>query len=419
MNQVDVIIGLQWGDEGKGKMIDVLCENYDIVARYQGGPNAGHTIIFDGKKIVLHTLPSGFCRPHCLNVIGNGVVINPTILKKEVEHLATTLNKPQSDIAKRLVISNKASLILPTHPLLDQFQEEAKGTAKIGSTLKGIGPCYMDKTARNGLLVGDIFDTHFEERLRFATAHHISIMNQKYRPDSLEEWLQAIEWLKTLKIESTELLINAALNDNKKILAEGAQGAMLDINFGTYPYVTSSITTTSGVCQGLGIAPQKIGKVFGVFKAYTTRVGEGPFPSELNDATGILLREKGFEFGSTTGRPRRCGWLDLPLLNYAIMINGVTDLMLMKVDVLADLPHVHIASHYTMNEQIFTTACTDKLFLMQTEIGYEIFPSWKGIFEEYRNETNFKNYIRFIEQKTKLPISYISYGPDRDQVSIE
>ena len=348
--KADVLLGLQWGDEGKGKIVDVLTPKYNVIARFQGGPNAGHTLIFDGKKHVLHTIPSGIFREDTLNVVGNGVVIDPVIFKREIDALV----ERGVDPTKSLVISRKAHLIMPTHGLLDAASEQAKGKAKIGSTLKGIGPTYMDKTGRNGLRVGDLESPHFKERYEALKTKHIRMLKQypEYSYDLSQHedaWLDAVENLKNFKLIDSEHVLNGALNDGQAILAEGAQGTMLDIDFGTYPYVTSSNTITAGACTGMGIAPNKIGEVFGIFKAYCTRVGSGPFPTELKDETGEKLRSAGMEFGATTGRPRRCGWLDLPQLKYAVMVNGVTQLCMMKADVLGEFDEVKVCTHYMHN----------------------------------------------------------------------
>ncbi|OFZ36862.1 MAG: adenylosuccinate synthase, partial [Bacteroidetes bacterium RIFCSPHIGHO2_02_FULL_44_7] len=352
--KVDVLLGLQWGDEGKGKIVDVLTPKYDIIARFQGGPNAGHTLEFEGIKHVLHTIPSGIFREGVMNLVGNGVVIDPVIFKAELKKL-----EPFGiDIPSRLLISKKAHLILPTHRLLDAASETAKGKDKIGSTLKGIGPTYMDKTGRNGLRVGDIFSPKFKEKYAALVEKH-RMMLQRY-PDfeyDLSEsegpWMQAIEELKQLKAVDSEQYINDAIRAGKKILAEGAQGTMLDIDFGTYPFVTSSNTVTAGTCTGLGVAPTKIGKVIGIFKAYCTRVGSGPFPTELLDEVGEKIRRDGHEFGATTGRPRRCGWVDLPALKYAIMINGATELSMMKADVLDSFDTIKVCTHYMIDGERF------------------------------------------------------------------
>ncbi len=352
--KIDVLLGLQWGDEGKGKVVDVLTPQYDIIARFQGGPNAGHTIEFDNKKFVLHTIPSGIFNQNTINVIGNGVIIDPFILRKEINKLTES----GIDVSENLLVSSKAHLILPTHRLLDAVYEEAKGRTKIGSKLKGIGPCYTDKISRNGIRVGDIEHDNFDERYKNARTRHIRIIEQyntDYEQITIDgakfsdyekQWHEALEELNKLKKINSEYFLNKQLKDGKKILAEGAQGTMLDVDFGSYPFVTSSNTTTAGVCIGLGIAPKNIGKVYGIFKAYCTRVGSGPFPTELFDNDGDALRKVGNEFGSTTGRPRRCGWLDLPGLKYAIMLNGVTELMMMKSDVMNQFKEIKAATDY-------------------------------------------------------------------------
>ncbi|MFT5168260.1 MAG: adenylosuccinate synthase, partial [Saprospiraceae bacterium] len=344
---VDVLLGLQWGDEGKGKIVDYLAPKYDIVARFQGGPNAGHTLIFDGKKFVLHTVPSGIFRQNLLNVIGNGVVIDPITLEKEIKNL----DDAGVNYDGRLLVSRKAHLILPTHRYIDAASEAAKGVEKIGSTLKGIGPTYMDKTGRNGIRVGDILNADFKSKYDILRAKHLGLV--KLYPDidfNLEEqeaeWFASLDTLKSLPMVDCEYYLNKAIKDGKKILAEGAQGSMLDIDFGTYPFVTSSNTVTAGVCTGLGIAPTKIGEVIGITKAYCTRVGSGPFPTELDDEMGELLRQEGGEFGATTGRPRRCGWIDLPQLKYTIMLNGVTQLVITKIDILNNFETINAGTHY-------------------------------------------------------------------------
>ena len=347
--KVDVVLGLQWGDEGKGKIVDVLANSYPVIARFQGGPNAGHSLHFEGKKFVLHTVPSGVFRKNATNIIGNGVVIDPIIFKEECMEIEAT----GVPVRERVVISKKAHLILPTHRIIDAASEAAKGKSKIGSTLKGIGPTYMDKTGRNGLRVGDILTADFADRFLTLKNKHIATLAQfdyQYNAEEKEsEWMEAIEYLKTFNLVDGEYVANKYLSDNKKILAEGAQGTMLDVDFGSYPFVTSSSTTCAGVCTGLGVAPTKIGKVYGIFKAYCTRVGSGPFPTELNDETGEELRKKGFEFGATTGRPRRTGWLDLPALKYAIMLDGVTELIMMKADVLDTFETIKVATGYKVN----------------------------------------------------------------------
>src|ERR1035437_2193549 len=349
---VDVLLGLQWGDEGKGKVVDVLSPDYNVIARFQGGPNAGHSLEFNGIKHVLHTIPSGIFRDNCINIIGNGVVIDPIVLKKEI----VKLESMGVDVRSRLFISKKAHLILPTHKHLDAASESNKGKDKIGSTLKGIGPTYMDKTGRNGLRVGDIFNEMFRDRYDFLKSKHDSILkgyDYTYDLEKLEEeWFEGIEFLKTFHLVDAEHLINKYIKEGKTILAEGAQGSLLDIDFGSYPFVTSSNTITAGACTGLGVPPNKIGDVIGIIKAYSTRVGSGPFPTELLDETGELLRKIGNEFGATTGRPRRCGWIDLPALKYAIMINGVTKLVMTKADVLSGFETIKVCTHYKYMGQI-------------------------------------------------------------------
>ena len=350
---VDVLLGLQWGDEGKGKIVDVLTRKYDIIARFQGGPNAGHTLEFEGKKHVLHTIPSGVFHKNVSNIVGNGVVIDPVILKKELDKLLSQ----EPDVLSRLKISKKAHLILPSHRLLDAASEAAKGKKKIGSTLKGIGPTYMDKTGRNGIRVGDILLSNFEELYRNLVSKHKLLLsgysNFSYNLCELEEdWFTAINFIRKLDIIDSEPHINHAIRDGRTILAEGAQGTLLDIDFGTYPFVTSSNTTCAGACTGLGIAPNRIKNVYGIFKAYCTRVGSGPFPTELFDKTGEAIQSQGHEFGATTGRPRRCGWLDLPALKYAIDVNGVTELMMMKADVLSGIGNIKVCTAYSFKGEV-------------------------------------------------------------------
>jgi adenylosuccinate synthase len=419
--KVDVLLGLQWGDEGKGKVVDVLTPQYDIVARFQGGPNAGHTLEFDGKKVVLHTIPSGIFRENTMNVIGNGVIIDPFImLNKEIKQIASL-----TDVKKKLYISEKAHLILPSHRLLDAANELSRGEKKIGSTLKGIGPTYTDKVSRNGLRVGDILLDDFEDkydRLKSMHLRQINCMGFDYNniqfdglsfSDYESAWFAAVEELKTFTICSTEYLLNNALKNNKKILAEGAQGTLLDIEFGSYPYVTSSNTITAGVCSGLGIAPNKIGTIYGLFKAYCTRVGEGPFPTELFDETGNQLREQGNEFGSTTGRPRRCGWLDLPLLKYACMLNGVTELIMMKADVLNILPVLKICTAYNQSGE----STTEIPFHLSSSLKpeYHEIKGWNQDIDIQNMPLELKEYISYIENYLELKIKLVSVGPDRNQ----
>lgn len=416
--KIDVLLGLQWGDEGKGKIVDVLTPNYSIIARFQGGPNAGHTLEFDGIKHVLHTIPSGIFRKGTKNIIGNGVVIDPVILAKEINALkALGVN-----IKEQLYISKKAHLILPTHRLIDAASEAAKGTAKIGSTLKGIGPTYMDKTGRNGLRVGDILTPSFGDKYKALVEKHKQLLgfyNYSYDLVELEKpFWEGIAVLKELLFIDSEHFLNESLEANKTILAEGAQGSLLDVDFGTYPFVTSSNTMTAGACTGLGIAPNKIGEVIGIFKAYCTRVGSGPFPTEqLNDA-GELMRKNGNEFGSTTGRARRCGWLDIPALKYAIMINGVTQLIMMKADVLSDFETLKVCTHYKINNVI-----TDKfpydICDAVIEPVYTDLNGWSKDLTAINTEGNFPEelsaYIQFIEKAVGVPIKIVSVGPNRTQ----
>ena len=372
----DVLLGLQWGDEGKGKIVDVLTPNYQVVARFQGGPNAGHTLEFEGIKHVLHTIPSGIFREGTINIVGNGVVIDPITLRKELDALRL-LNV---DINKRLFISRKAHLIIPTHRMLDAASEAAKGKEKIGSTLRGIGPTYMDKFGRNGLRVGDIETSDFLARYNRLKTKHLDLLTSlNYKPEVQEDenvFFDAIEQMKKLNFVDSEHLINKQLREGKKILAEGAQGALLDIDFGSYPFVTSSNTITAGACTGLGIAPGKIGRVYGIFKAYCTRVGSGPFPTELTDETGERIRKSGSEFGATTGRPRRCGWLDLPALKYSIMINGTTDLIMTKADVLSGFDTIRVCTHYLINNSSYDYMPYDIVNETITPV-YKDIPCWQ------------------------------------------
>jgi adenylosuccinate synthase len=420
--KVDVLLGLQWGDEGKGKVVDVLTPSYDIITRFQGGPNAGHTLEFNGIKQVLHTIPSGIFRENKINIIGNGVVLDPSVFKKEIE----SITRNGFDLKNKLYISKKAHLILPTHRLIDAASESSKGDTKIGSTLKGIGPTYRDKIGREGLRVGDLLD-NFESKYQSLKNMHLQLLDSFYHydyKDQLEkmetEWFDAISTLKMFPFIDSENYINKALNDDKSIIAEGAQGTMLDIDFGSYPFVTSSNTICAGACTGLGIAPQKIGKVFGIFKAYCTRVGMGPFPTELFCNTGEDLRIKGNEFGSTTGRPRRCGWLDLVALNYSIMINGATDLIMMKADVMDEFDTIKICTGYKVNGEVITDFPYE--LNEKTEPVYVELPGWKCDLTKLSSENEFpdqfKSYIKFIEEKTGVPISIVSVGPNRDQTII-
>ncbi|MAV81173.1 MAG: adenylosuccinate synthase [Flavobacteriales bacterium] len=420
--RVDLLLGLQWGDEGKGKIVDVLTKKYDIIARFQGGPNAGHTLEFDGIKHVLHTIPSGIFHKKSLNLIGNGVVIDPVIFEKEIRNLEPY----KIDLKTRLFISRKAHLILPTHRLLDAASELSKGKSKIGSTLKGIGPTYMDKTGRNGIRVGDIEMKNWLEKYRkLANKHEQLIKNLnvdlQYNLAELEsEFFDSIETLNKIEFIDSENFIYDHLDNGNKILAEGAQGSLLDIDFGTYPYVTSSNTTAAGACTGLGIPPNKIKNVFGIFKAYTTRVGSGPFPTELFDRTGKKIASVGKEFGATTGRPRRCGWLDLVALKYAVKVNGVTNLMMMKGDVLSGLKKIKVCIKYNYNgKEIshYPFTLEDNLKPVYKELeGWNDDISQTQKYDDLPN--TFLNYVKFLEKELKVPISIISVGPDRKQTII-
>ena len=422
MNKVDVLLGLQWGDEGKGKIVDVFTPKYNVVARFQGGPNAGHTLVFEGKKFVLHTIPSGIFQGDKVNIIGNGVVLDPAVFKKEIE----MLKQGGVSIENQLCISKKAHLILPTHRLLDATYEKAKGDAKIGSTLKGIGPTYTDKTSRNGLRVGDILGD-FEAKYDKLKQRHIAIMEQ-YNFDYKEElasyekeWFNGIEVLKQFKFVDSEQYVNDLLADGKSVLAEGAQGTMLDVDFGSYPYVTSSNTVAAGACTGLGIAPSRIGDVFGIFKAYCTRVGSGPFPSELFDAVGADIRNKGCEYGSTTGRPRRCGWLDLVALKYSVMINGVTQLIMMKSDVMDSFETIKIATSYKIDGEEVVHFPYD-LDGVDVEPIFTPMKGWKTDMTKMTSANQFpaefNDYVAFIEKYLGVPVKVVSVGPDRDQTII-
>jgi len=417
--KVDVLLGLQWGDEGKGKIVDVLTPKYDIIARFQGGPNAGHTLAFEGIKHVLHTIPSGIFHSEVTNIIGNGVVIDPVVFQKEIEKLAPF----SMDIRKNLLISKKAHLILPTHRLLDAASEAAKGTNKIGSTLKGIGPTYMDKTGRNGLRVGDIFSPKFQEKYNQLVEKHEGILKHhegfEYNLAEMEKpFFEGIELIRSFTCIDSEQILNSALKNGSKILAEGAQGTMLDIDFGTYPFVTSSNTVTAGTCTGLGVAPTKIGSVIGIFKAYCTRVGSGPFPTELNCADGEKIRKEGNEFGSTTGRPRRCGWIDLPALKYAIMINGVTELAMMKADVLGVFETIKVCTHYKINGEIVDYLPFD-IDGLDIEPIYIELKGWNCDLTQLDSIENapqaLKDYITYLEKELEVPITTVSVGPDRKQ----
>ncbi len=418
--KIDVILGLQWGDEGKGKIVDYLASNYDIVARFQGGPNAGHTLKFDGQKHVLHTIPSGIFRENLINVIGNGVVIDPITLQKEIDNL----NKTGVSFLDRLFVAKKAHLILPTHRHIDAATESFKGKEKIGSTLKGIGPTYMDKTGRNGLRVGDIMLPNFKERYEALKEKHNSILKLYPEIDfdlkaEEEKWFAGLETLRSLKQINSEYFINKALKSGKRILAEGAQGSMLDIDFGTYPFVTSSNTVSAGVCNGLGVAPSTIGEVIGITKAYCTRVGSGPFPTELTGEVGEYLRAEGGEFGATTGRPRRCGWIDIPQLNYTIMLNGVTQLVVTKVDILNNFDEISVATHYHYDGKQQDELPFD-LSNVPVEPVYKQYPGWKQSLDGVRNyedmPINVKNLVGAIENQLNVPVSIVSIGPERQEL---
>lgn len=419
MTKVDVLLGLQWGDEGKGKIVDVLTPNYDIIARFQGGPNAGHTLEFEGIKHVLHTIPSGIFRPGVLNLIGNGVVIDPVIFQKELEKLEPF----NINLKERLALSKKAHLILPTHRLLDAASEHAKGHNKIGSTLKGIGPTYMDKTGRNGLRVGDIFLPNFKEKYDQLVEKHVGMLAHyegfTYDLAELEgPWFEGIEILRNLTAVDSEQFMYEAQKAGKKVLAEGAQGTMLDIDFGTYPFVTSSNTVTAGTCTGLGISPRAIGEVIGIFKAYCTRVGSGPFPTELDDEVGEAIRKEGNEFGATTGRKRRCGWIDIPALKYAIMINGVTELSMMKADVLSIFDEIKVCTHYIVDGERMDYLPYD-INNLDVQPVYESVPGWNCDLTELSSwgdaPAELKSYVTYLEEKLETPITVVSVGPDRVQ----
>ncbi|MGV3507733.1 MAG: adenylosuccinate synthase [Sphingobacteriaceae bacterium] len=420
---VDVLLGLQWGDEGKGKIVDVLSPKYDLIARFQGGPNAGHTLEFDNQKYVLNTIPSGIFNEKTMNLIGNGVVIDPIILKRELENLKKSGFDPVAD--KKLVIARKAHLILPTHQLLDAASESKMGDGKIGSTLKGIGPTYMDKTGRNGLRVGDTMLPDFKEKYTKLVNKHKSILEHYGEiPDFSEKeaaFFEAIEYLKTIPQVDSEHFVNQYINMGKSVLAEGAQGAMLDVDFGSYPFVTSSNTTAAGACTGLGIAPSKIGSVVGIFKAYCTRVGGGPFPTELHDEVGEQLRKTGHEFGATTGRPRRCGWIDLPALKYAVMLNGVTELVMTKADVLSGFDKIYACTHYEYNGETIDYMPYDICSIEPKPVFKEI-EGWNedltGIKTVAEIPAKLMEYVKYLESEIGVPVRYLSVGPDRVQTLI-
>ena len=415
--KIDVLLGLQWGDEGKGKIVDALSPEYDIIARFQGGPNAGHSLEFNNVKHVLHLIPSGIFHSNKLNLIGNGVVLDPAVFKKEVEMLGF----PLEEVIKRLVISKKTHLILPGHRILDAASENSKGIFKIGSTLKGIGPAYTDKVSRNGLRVGDILRDNFTDIYKNTLEYHLNLAKSYNFSFDLAEyekgWFEGIELLKQFTLVNGEYLVHDLLDKQKRILAEGAQGTMLDIDFGSYPFVTSSNTISAGACTGLGVAPGQIGEVFGIFKAYCTRVGSGPFPTELNDETGEKIRETGFEFGATTGRPRRCGWLDLPALKYAIMINGVTKLFMTKADVLSGFGKIRVCTAYKINGTI-----TDQIPFehdAHIEPVYREIEGWddeiSAVREYSKLPSALHSYISYLENETGVPVTMVSVGPDRKE----
>jgi adenylosuccinate synthase len=420
---VDVILGLQWGDEGKGKIVDYLADKYDIVARFQGGPNAGHTLKFDGHKFVLHTVPSGIFRPGLINLIGNGVVIDPITLNKEIDKLEAF----GTDYLDRLLVAHKAHLILPTHRYLDAASEKSKGKSKIGSTLKGIGPTYMDKTGRNGLRVGDIVAAGFDQKYKALKEKHLQLA--RIYPDvdfdiEAEEnnWMESLELLRSLQLVNGEYYINEALSKGKRVLAEGAQGSMLDIDFGTYPFVTSSNTITAGVCTGLGVSPKKIGEVIGITKAYCTRVGSGPFPTELHNEEGEFLRAEGAEFGATTGRPRRCGWIDLPQLLYTIMLNGVTQLVVTKIDVLNKFETIKAATHYEYDGRESNELPFD-LINKVINPKYQSYPGWKTSLDSAKGFDALPQaaqaYLNALEEALDVPITMISTGPERSKLILK
>lgn len=420
--KINILLGLQWGDEGKGKVVDYLAPKYNIVARFQGGPNAGHTLEFDGIKHVLHQIPSGIFRPDIKNIIGNGIVLDPVIFKKEIDNLA----KFSLNLKENLYISKKAQLILPTHRILDAAYEQDKGEMKIGSTLKGIGPAYQDKIGRLGLRVGDVLSPAFRDKYNSLSSKHTAILDfygYKYTLENAEnEFFEAVDLLKQYKLVDSEYLLNEAVRSDQTILAEGAQGSLLDVDFGSYPFVTSSNTTVAGACTGLGVAPKNVGEVYGIFKAYCTRVGSGPFPTELFDETGKLMQKEGKEFGATTGRPRRCGWLDLPALKYAIMVNGVTELFMMKADVLNFFGEIKVCTHYRLSNGTETKRLPYGIVEEKIEPVYKIFKGWNqslsgfNTFEEMPEQL--LAYIDYLEGELQVSINMISVGPDRTQTII-
>lgn len=421
MKKVDVILGLQWGDEGKGKVVDVLTPNYQVVARFQGGPNAGHTLEFNGEKYVLRSIPSGIFQGGKVNVIGNGVVLDPILFREE----ATALAASGHDLSKQLCISKKAHLILPTHRILDAAYEAAKGSSKIGTTGKGIGPTYTDKISRNGVRVGDILSPDFQSIYLNAKHRHENILHSlgyDYDVAELEsQWFEALDYLRSFRLIDSEYEINRLLQEGKSVLAEGAQGTLLDVDFGSYPFVTSSSTVCAGACTGLGVAPNRIGEVFGIFKAYCTRVGSGPFPTELFDETGATMRRIGHEYGAVTGRERRCGWLDLVALKYAIMVDGVTQLIMMKADVMNDFETIKVAVAYDMNGRQ-TTEFPYSVDGVEINPVYREFEGWKCDLRDCRCYEDFpeafRRYVEFIEQETGVPVKIISVGPDREETIV-
>lgn len=416
---VDVILGLQWGDEGKGKIVDYFAPNYDIIARFQGGPNAGHTLFIGDKKIVLHQIPSGIFHQNCINLIGNGVVLDPVILKKECDMVASF----GVDVRKNLFIAERTNIIVPTHRALDKASEMQKGEGKIGSTLKGIGPAYMDKTGRNAIRVGDLLQKNFTTNYIRLRLKHQKLLDSLHFDEDISAWedefFDAIEFLKSLNVVNGEYFVNNKISDGKKLLAEGAQGSMLDIDFGTFPYVTSSNTITAGVCSGLGVAPQKIKEVIGVSKAYCTRVGSGPFPTELNNQTGEELRKTGNEFGATTGRARRCGWLDLVALRFACMINGTTQVVMTKADVLDAFDELSICTSYKINGKE-TAEVPYQMEKLQIEPQYQILKGWMQDSSAFKSCSDvpalMNEYITFINNYIKAPVTFLSNGPGRDQI---
>ena len=419
--KVDVLLGLQWGDEGKGKVVDVLTPEYSVITRFQGGPNAGHTLVFNGEKYVLRSIPSGIFQGGKINIIGNGVVLDPILFKQE----AVALAESGHDLKSRLYISKKAHLIMPTHRMLDAAYEAAKGDAKIGTTGKGIGPTYTDKVSRDGLRLGECLSSNFKEKYEAAKSRHLRLLKavtgEEPNVDELEQqWFDAINYIKEFELIDSEFVINKSLNEGKSVLCEGAQGSLLDVDFGSYPFVTSSNTVCAGACAGLGVAPNKIGEVYGIFKAYCTRVGSGPFPTELFDETGSKIRAIGHEYGAVTGRERRCGWIDLVALRYTIMLNGVTQLIMMKSDVLDDFEEVRVCNSYKINgveTQDFPYSIEENI-----EPVYTSFPGWKTDMTKFKSEDEFpqefKNYIKYLETELNVPISIVSVGPDREQTII-